>query len=211
MAELGGSYGFGFFYFVLAIVGIYSYYKKSYKIFFAYLLFIVILFSVFYFNSLLFFINLFLVFFAACGLLAFLDYEWRSETFRFLTILIICCGLLFSSLVFFSNLSDLYPTQYHMEAVEFLKTQDADAVMFSDYRNGDLISYSGKPNFMDKDFAYAPDVIDRWKDTQDLLRTRNVNFADSFMDENNIRYIFVDKQMKSEIFSNKDQDLLFLL
>lgn len=211
IAELGGSYGFGFFYFVLAIVGVYSYYKKAYKIFFAYSLVVIILLSIFYFNSLLFFANLFLFFFAACGLLAFLDYGWKSGNFRFLTILVICCGLLFSSLMFFSNLNELYPTQSHLEAVEFLKTQDANAVVFSDYRNGDLIAYSGKPNFMDKNFAYAPNVLDRLRDMQIFFKTRDINFAYDFMGKNNIRYIFVDRQMKLKIFSNKDQDLLYLL
>ncbi len=206
----GNQYGTTIFFLFLSLIGIFAFYKEKYKFLFIYILLIILFLSAFYANFLLFYISFALSFFTALGFMVFLKYEWRENSFKFLTILILCCGLLFSFIVFYDNAGDYYPSSSHHEAAEFLTLQDK-GVVFSSLKNGKIINYAGKPNFMDDDFAFAPNPAERWIDMKNLFETKDITAADELMKKYNIKYILIDKETRKEFNLNDEQGLLFLM
>ncbi len=207
----GSSFGLGFFFFILTLIGIYSMFEEKYYFVLVYIILGFLLFISFYANFLLPYLLFILAFYAGRGFMLLLDHEWRSNVFKFLTILIVCCGLLFSLVVFADRVNDFYPGQEYAGAVSFLRNSGGDYAVFSDYRNGELISYSGKKNFMDMKFAYAPGILERIEAYEGLLNSRDIERSLYLMDRYEIKYILIDERMRNEIFDHEEDGILFLL
>ncbi len=207
----GGKYGLGFFTLVLSLMGIYHYYKERYRFLFSY--FVIFLFFIisFFIPFLLSYASFLLAFFAAVGLIPFIYGGWKSKLFRFLTLLVIFCGLLFSLLVFYDRVDNFEPNPEFFGAISFLKEQPTDYVVLSDYRNGPYITYADKKSFVDTDYLYAFDVIEKNNDMQILFNATNIDDALSIMNKYDVKYVIVDNRMKKEIFNNRNERLLFLL
>ncbi len=206
----GGKFGLGFFFLILAILGIYYYYREKYKFIFAYFLFGLFLFFSYYATFLLLYINFLLAFFAAAGFVYLYQKEWKSDVFGFLTLLVICCGVLFSTFVFYDSIDDFYPIDSYGDAIGFLRQQEP-GVVFSDYTNGEIINYAGKQNFMDKKFAFAPNIWARLEDRDTLFKTRSINVTMEVINKYDIKYLFIDSSMKEKYFINEEDGLLFVL
>ena len=208
---LGGKYGFGFFMFFLAFIGIYIYYKEKYKFLFFYLILFLWVFASFYMKFLFSYLYFILVFFASIGLVYFLDLNWKSNLFRFLTLVIIFCGLIFSFLVFYSQVGNFEPSKSYFEGINFLKEQTQDNIIFTDYRNGDYITYAGESTVIDNNFLYAPEAGERWNDMNNLIGSKNLEPTMDLLSKYKINYILIDKRMKRDFFNNTENNLLFLL
>ncbi len=209
--EFGLASGVGLFLFFMALVGIYNLYSERYKYVFLYFLLLLFLFVSFYFPFLLFYLNFFLAFYAAGGIIALLRYEWRSEELKFLTILIILCGALFSTVSFYASVDTFEPNQAKGEAMLFLKEQEISKVVFSDYTDGAIIVYAGKRNFLDSNFLYAPGVVTRLNDFDLLVNSTDLSEAELILRKYSIEYVWVDKEMKEKYFNNRNEKFLFLL
>lgn len=208
---LGGKYGVGFFVLVLALIGIYNYYREKYKFLFFYALLFLLLFISFYLTFLFSYISFLLAFFAAIGLIPFLYGNWKSGLLKFLTLLVIFCGLLFSVLVFYDRVNSFEPSPEFFGAISFLKEQQTNSFVLSDYRNGEYITYAGKSSFLDNNYFYAPNFTARMNIANFLFNTTDIDTAVSTLNNNNISYILIDSKMREEIFDNRDERFLFLL
>lgn len=210
--ELGGKYGLGLFLLILSLVGIYVYYNEKYKFVFYYLILFIFLLISFYLPFLLFYLCFILAFFAAVGLIPFFYGNWRSDVLKFLTSVILVCGLLFSVLVFYSNVPNLEPTSEQFEVIQFLKNQEEIiSPVFASPKFGSYITYAGKSSFIDSNYLYAPDLGMREIDMGLILNSSNLDFAVDILNKHRIKYILVDKEMKRDVFNNEDEKFLFLL
>ena len=99
---------------------------------------------------------------------------------------------------------------YLYDSFEFLRSQE-EGVVFSYYTNGKIINYADKSNFMDTDFAYAPNLTERWNDMQIFIKTKDLNATEDFIHKYNIKYILIDKEMKEDLFADDEEGLLFVL
>lgn len=208
---LGSNFGLGFFTFVLALVGVFAYYRNRYGFILKYLFFAFAFYLSFYFKFLFFYLAFIVAFFAGAGFMTLLNREWRSKIFRFLTIFVICCGMLFTTLLFISMADNFYPNADYKEAIDFLASQQNDFTVLSDYRNGNIITYSGKKNFLDPGFFYAPNITKRQEDFNTLLSSKNLSTVELIMSEYNIGYVMIDSNIKSRYFTDELDGLLFLL
>lgn len=204
-------YGMAFFIFVLSLVGIYSYYNERFKFLLFYILLLFLLFVSFFLPFLLAYLSFFIAFFAAIGLLPFLRKDWKSKVLRFLSLLVIFCGILFSFLVFYNSVSEFEPTANYFEAVDFLKENGVYGTVFTDYRNGDYIVFAGKKTLVDMNILYAPDVGVRLDDIDTLFNASEGAVAYSILEKYDVQYILLDAKMKKDIFGNRNERLLFLL
>lgn len=209
-SDLGGKYGFGLFLFLLSLIGIYSIGKDRYRYIIWFALYFALLVLSVYFNFLILFVNFILVIFASYGVIYFIDMEWKSTVFRSVTILVIICGLLFSTLSFLNNVTEIEPSLNYINAVGFLNNTDK-YVVFSEYTRGVYINLAGNKNVADSNFLGAPNVVERLKDSDLLLHANKMPEARKILDKYNIKHVLVDKEMKSRLYASDESELLFLL
>src|SRR3989338_377390 len=207
----GGKYGFGFFMLFLAFIGIYKYYNIKLRFLFVYLFIFLLLFLSYYFNFLLSYLSFIIAFFAAFGLMPFIFGEWKERSFKFLTLLVIFCGLLFSLLVFYNQVSSFEPTPSFFEGIRFLEDKNSEGTVLADYRFGNYINYIGKKTLLDENFLYAPEPIVRKKDIDFLFNNIDINLTVSLLNKHDVGYIFIDNRLKKEVFNNEDKGFMFLL
>lgn len=211
LSDLGGNFGFSIFAIFLAVIGITKLWEEKYRHVAVYSsIIILLLFSFFEIRS-LFYLNFFIAFLAALGLVKLIELEWESKTIKSITILIVITGVIFS---FFSHsylLSKSPPNRDMINALNFLKDKE-DGVVFSYYSNGILVnSIANKKNLIDSGFLYAPNLEERYGNSNELLFTRDIENATRVINKYDIRYILIDRDMEEKLWSGEEEGLLFLL
>ncbi len=210
-SDLGGRYGFGLFLFLLSLIGIYSIGRDKYKYILWFIFYFILLVASVYFPFLILFVNFILVILASYGVIYFIDMEWKSTTFRSVTILVIICGLLFSNLSFLNNITEIEPSPNYIGAVNFLNDSAFKNVIFSEYNRGVYINLAGNKNVADSNFLGVLNVAERLSDSNLLLHTNKMSEARKIINKYNIKRIWMDKEMKSRLYINDESELLFLL
>jgi hypothetical protein len=210
-SDLGGHYGIGMFLFILALIGIYGIWSAKYRYLVVYLLLGVLLWIAMYFSCLLFLINFIIVILAGYGAIYILDSEWKNFSFRYLTLLVILCGILFSMFSFFNHAVDFEPSANYIDAVKHLQGLQGNGVTFSDTSRGLYILLGNKKDVTDLNLLDAPNLTERMQDTQTLLHTYNLEVAKKIIDKYKIDYIWIDKEMKNKLYVDEQSELLFLL
>lgn len=210
-ADFGSLIGISFFLFVLCLIGIYSFGKEKYKYLLNYFLLLIIIILIPYFNFLVYYLSIVLVIFAAYGFETLWNYEWKSEIFKYLGIITLCCGLLFTTLAYVNNISGFTPDKDFVDGLQFLKNQDINGTIFSHYTRGGYITYANKKTLMDDNFLYAPGVKTKMLDADRLLSTQNLNVALAIINKYNIEYIWLDKKLIEDLWAGDNIELLFVL
>ncbi len=223
LTELGGEFGFSFYYLILVGIGFYywkrmrlsSLYRSSSK-------FLIIL-LVFVFYSLTFEpeLNSYLLFvfspLAAQGLFSIYKRRWSTLNIRNITLFLLLLGILFSTLATIKGLANVLPDEEIKEALEFLgekKEIEGEGVgkVLSQEKRGLWIAYYGQtePFFMPRPGYYQQPQMKK-----ELMRAifyeRYLKPTKELLEENQISYIFIDTSMKEDVWIEENQDLLFLL
>lgn len=209
--DLGSEFGVGIFLCALAFIGMLKKWGDKYKskFFFLGLIFLVI-FSYLKSDALVL-LNLFLVVLGAEGLHHVRKVKkWSSTNIKNFVTIIIICGLIFSFIAQFDSLVSEGPDKETVDALEFLETKE-QGIVFSDYTRGVLINSAGHKNVMDSNYKFAPDVNERYLESNAFFNTRKAENATEFIEKYDVDYIWVDSEMKDQIWDYDTQGLLFLL
>ena len=164
------------------------------------------------FNSTLIYLSIFLVLLAAFGFARLLKQKWNSDFIRNLTIIALACGILFSGLSYINQNASELPNSETVYTLKFINTlSQNDDIVLSHYSNGNWISYfSNKKNFMDSNFEYAPNVNNRYHESNVIFQSRDAKVIKNLLDENNISFIYITPNMKeSLVWDSDNQGLLF--
>lgn len=210
ISDLGAEYGIGLFALILAVFGIISFWEFKYKNLFAFFSFTLLLVTGLFFSKAIFLLNIFIAVFAAYGFMGIYNAKWESAVFQRFVLLILACGLLFSSMSYCQRFIAEEPNAGIISGMDYLKTLPKE-VVFSDYSRGSWISFAGKKNMMDENVWLAPNANERWKDSQDLFYTRDIEKAKQIIDKYNIGYIWLDSAMMQKQWKGQEEGLLFLL
>ncbi|MFH1971852.1 MAG: hypothetical protein ABIJ18_00055 [archaeon] len=206
--DFGSSYGIGIFLLALSITGMLFLWKKKYtNLFVFFSLGSLIIFSLFRIEALIF-LNIFLCVLGAFGIRSFLEKKKNSVITYILIIMV--CGIVFSGISQLNYLTDAEPTRGEVEAMEYLQTRDEGAV-FSDYTNGVWIAYGGHKNFVDSNYLFVDDAPERFEIMEELYYNRNLDEVNAIFDEYDIKYVWIDEQMREDIWEYDSQGLLFIL
>jgi len=203
-------WGFGIFSVLLAVVGFISTWKQKYSYWQLYLgvsfAYVAALWLDQNPNAYLGFV---VAFFAGLGFMALVKMKWQLTRLRDLTLLLVVCGMLFSSISYAKRLVESQPDQGIVEALEFLKTQE-QGIVLSYYSYGYWIEYfSGKPAFVDD--TPTSNTKMSLNVSQEIFASRNLRYTKALLDSYNISYIFIDDRMKSGLVWVKEEEgLLFL-
>lgn len=214
-SDLGGLVGFGVFIVMLAIYGVFSHWKKKSKFFTLFAIAILLLVAQFFVGN---FVNMYLGFLvsiaAALGFLKLYSSRWKIKIIRNLTLLVLVCGLMFSTVAFLTRVVELEPDNTSAEGLAWMRDNVfKEGYVLSHHKNGYSVSYLARnPVFVDslelssnsQDFLYK--VADSIFDSRDLEQVKILLLRYG------IKYIYIDPVMKEGLVWDKDnQGLLFLL
>lgn len=210
ISDFGSYAGISLFSLILFVLGVISVWSKKYSQLPIFLLvFSLIILSFFRIEAVILF-SLVVAVFSALGIDYLIKSNWENSTLKYLVLMIISCGLLFSFVAYTKELINSEPNQGIIFGMEFLENR-ADGVVFSDYSRGNWIASAGKKNVLDQNFLFAPDVKERYNDSRTLLYTRDYNEASELFQKYGIKYIWMDSNLKDKLYSGRDEGLLFLV
>lgn len=198
----GMDAGISFFLLCLGVSGFLSLWnrKPSYKYWLFSLIFVFIL-SLFFASGKIFF-NFFLSSLTAVFAVFLLRREWSIVSIRNFTLLLVACGVLFSSTMIIDSIVTADPTVELVDSLKFLGDLP-EAKVLSHPKNGFFIEYFSSQKAFVSSTSELPD---------DIFYSRNLEQVSSFMRENNLRYVLVTPIMRSgQVWGKKDEGLLFLL
>ncbi|MBL7050834.1 hypothetical protein ISS04_01580 [Candidatus Woesearchaeota archaeon] len=211
ISDFGASMAFGIFTLFLSFIGFASI-KKNHQDIIFYLLAILMIIISYHIPYLRIYLNLITSFLTASAIFLLLKRKWELKLIKTLTILVMMCGLIFSTTSYINRISHSDPDNEITLSLEWLNNQPK-GVVFSHYSKGLWIeSIANKPTVMDELFDYAPNVEQRYNHSHIIFNSRNIKTTTELLDKYNVRYIWLDKKMKTgQVWEKENQGLLFLL
>ncbi len=212
VTDIGALFGFGAFSLLLGLIGIIASWKekKKYGIIYYSLAWLSI--CSLYDIRILVFAELIIVYFSGLAVMKIMERAWESTTLKNYVLLLVFCGVLFSSASFINRLSRNGPTENEAVSLGWLAEQREGRV-FSHYEYGYMIeAISNKVPYTDK--AYYLHSLDKQKIMQSdlVFQSRDLKNITSFFSENNISYIWINEKMKrGEVWKKDEEGLLFVL
>jgi hypothetical protein len=138
----------------------------------------------------------------------FAEVKWEAKQLKNIALLILFCGMLFSTISYAKRMSLMEPEPNLAEALTKL----------SAYPEGRVLSYSAYSDFIAyfaRMSAYAEpgarDAVQRLNISSEIFYSRRLDYTRNLLEEENIRYIVVDRNMRQGlVWDREDQGLLFL-
>ncbi len=151
------------------------------------------------------FLNFILCYFAAIALNELIKYDWNLEIVRDLTLIVLICGLLFTTISYTNRLSQSLPNQEIKSAIfEIEKRTSVDSIILSDVESGLWVQYFAERKTINDLYTLNPD-------TEILFLSRDFSKVSELLDKNDIDYIYISSRMKQKLWTSDEEGLLFLL
>ncbi|HLD89012.1 MAG TPA: hypothetical protein VI894_02285 [Candidatus Nanoarchaeia archaeon] len=210
ISDFGGETGIGIFTLILGLFGLIISWrnKEKHYVLFIFLIALIIASAInsFFITYLVFIFSIL----AAHAIFTIMRREWEIETIKNLTVLIIFCGIIFSTVSYYNNLLISAPNNDMIGAMRFVNEKANKAyTIFSSPENGFIIEYYGGTVVMDTTLMGRD--LQRINDTSTIYYSRNILVTKKLLDKYNVGYIILDKKMKDVTWTNDEQGLLFLL
>ena len=211
ISDLGAYLGFGPFSLVLAGIGLYESWKNKKQHLIRYLLTITLFTLVFWYGNTIFFYLLWpAVYYMGLGLTALRSLHWRFTLLKNLTLLVVICGLLFSTISFMNQTAQGGATQDMKEGLEMLQgLARTDDVVLTSHTNGFVVEYLAKRKvLLDGAFYTIPNLEEAFEASYRLFYPPNQQALTSLLEQHHIQFMVIDKKMKEDLWNNKKQGLL---
>ncbi|MFH1071941.1 MAG: hypothetical protein V1743_00765 [Nanoarchaeota archaeon] len=206
--NFGGILGLGIPLFILFLISFAANWKKAGLLITAC---IVLLVSLSFFESgFTVFLNLFVVAFGALALSLLINRRWELQNIKFLTILLIVCTLLFSSLSYINRLSSSQPSPHFSAALMQVKTANPGFVLTHESYAPYVYYFSQKGMAWNRSLSNAP--LDFRRDMHAIYLSRDLKETESLLQKHDIGLIFITKEMEEGlVWEKENQGLEFLL
>ncbi len=210
VSDVGGD-GFGIFTFILLSAGLVFSWRERYSYILPYCL-LLFLSTYAFFNSgfAIPYLGFVVAVFSGLGLYRIAAAGWNLPAIKRLTMLVILCGLAFSTVSYVGRLANSGPEEEVVSTLSWLSEQEPGLV-FSHYSNGFWIEYfAAKPVLLDG--FLVSDLRSRYRDMQEILYSRNIDRTSRLLGKYDVKYIYIDESMKKgKVWWNDDEGLLFVL
>jgi len=213
LSDFGALTGVGVFNILLAFAGFFLMWEKKKKYPFTILLFFIMLLSLFFVNYASLYLNFVLAILAGYSFVVIISMKWEVKSIKNLTILLIICGLIFSTISYLDRINNMQPNKEMIKSLDWLKHYSKqDEIIFSHYSKGFWINaVAERPVVTDKMFEYYPDAEEKFNDSLEIFYSRNLKNTKTLLNKYNISYIWIDNEMKQGLVWEKEQQgLLFL-
>ena len=211
ISDFGALVGFGIFGLLAGITGIlFSLNKKNYLFYFCLIsLFI----SSLYYKEIVLFIEIVIAFYAGILLKILIKRKWASPVFKNYVIILILCGLIFSSGSHLKKNSEIGPEYAEIRSLEWLKNIGSDKLVISHHEYGFMIkAISGLDAYTDNNYYLFSKEKTKINKTQEIYLSRDLQKIILFFNKNNIKYIWINQKMKQgQVWKKEDQGILLLL
>jgi hypothetical protein len=211
LSLLGSLSGYAVPFLLIAIIGfIYEYRKKLLWPF----LMVFIATALSFFSALSRMIIVFvLAFFVGSGIVYLRNRQWDIYKLKNITMLLIFCSFLFTSVSFAQFLARQQPDAVYSKTMYFVQEKTPEnAMILSSEQNGLLLqhlinrsTYLDEESYLHFDYDYKSSVTDTLYQLRDLDRAKRI------LNDAGITHVFVDPAMKSALWKNKDDGLYFLM
>jgi hypothetical protein len=213
-SDLGSIIGFGIFSIVLAVYGVTSYWKKKSDFIYFFILSLLLIASLFFVGNVSSMYLMFLVAIAAgIGFVKLYDLQWTVPVLKNLALLILICGLLFSTASYMKRMSSIPPDSNTIESLDWLGSNTfKDGFVLSHYDYGYLVSTVARnPVLADSLSISDYDQRFAYKVQDSMFYSRRLKDTKQLFENYNIQYVYVTPEMKSGLVWRKSNEgLLFL-
>ena len=213
ISDLGALIGIGVFNILLAIVGFFLIWKKRKEYSFIFLPFLIMFMFFFYTKNVIVYLTFIFSILAGHAFFKIKNMDWQVKMIKNLTVLLMICGLAFSTISYLNRVSNMQPDNEVIKSLDWLKHYSRqDEIVFSHYSKGFWInSIAERPVVTDKMFEYYPNAEERFNDSLEIFYSRNLKNTKSLLEKYNIHYIWIDNEMKNGlVWEEEQQGLLFL-
>jgi hypothetical protein len=213
-SDLGGIIGFGIFTIVLAVYGIFKGWKEKSGFIYFMILGLLAVASLLFIGNVA---NMYIMFLisipAAIGFLKLYDSDWTFGDVKKLALLILVCGIMFSTTSYLTRLSAMPPSKDVFESLNWMADNAfKDGFVLSHYDNGYLISTIARnPVFVDSLSAYDYDQRFLYKVQDTMFYSRDLEETKQLFSVYRISYIYVTPDMKSGLVWSRDNEGLRFL
>lgn len=209
-SDLGGLKGFSFFNLILVTIGLIVTWKKRKIYYFAYLLIVVLIFLFNFDPNLNIYLNFILAFFSGLGLMWLWQRKWKLNFLKKLSILLLLAALVLSTAGYLNQISQTPPNNLIEESLEWLKDNSGPGELVFSYPSKSfwIKTMAERPVFLD---IYDKNYQQKLKISQEIFYSRDIDLTIQLLEENKIKYIWIDLEMiKGQVWKDEDEGLLFL-
>lgn len=213
ISDIGALAGIGIFNILLAFIGFSLIWRKKKEYIFIFLPLLVMLISLFYLRTVVIYLSFVLAVFAGYAFTRIKNMDWEIKIIKRLTVLLIICGLAFSTISYLNRVSNMQPDKEVIKSLDWLKHySEPNEIVFSHYSKGFWINaVAERPVVINKMFEYFPNAKEKFNDSLEIFYSRNLKNTKSLLEKYNIKYIWIDNEMKQGLIWEKEQQgLLFL-
>jgi hypothetical protein len=217
ISDLGYVSGLSLFLVLLFIFGIVKKMedrKRKQDVYFdLFAAFCLVLIFLFFSEMSIYFLNFIFVYYAAWGFIYIFEFNYSMNLFKVFTLFLIISCAVFAPVSYITSMSSFYPDKDAIDALNYLNYfENNDYAVLSTQKHGIMINAVSKhPNIIDDNSHYKPDYEKRLKEMDNIFYTRNVTLVNSFFNEYNIKYVFLDDRSKKEFWLHENQGFLFIL
>ncbi len=151
--------------------------------------------------------------FAGYALAFFATMHWSFDDIRVLTMLVLVCGLLFSTLAHGMALAQGMPNQEMREAAQALQALPRDSRVVTHPEDGFWVAYwSGKRVVLDGWLRATPQVNERWALEQAIWHAQDITRLQPILHKHHIGALVITRTMREgSVWDMPEQDVLYLL
>jgi len=191
ISDVGSSFGLSTFAILLAIAGIpliRKYKKQHYHL---YLLVVLIFAGTFFFNPLLPYTNLIVSILAGITITSIIDLKWRLESIKYLTIFVILCGILFSSISHITLEVSEGPQKEFISGLKWIKdNSEPDDKVLIHYSQAYWVEFfAERPVLLDAYWEGSINAEEMNALSQEIFMGLDLTKTSILLNEQNIRYI----------------------
>lgn len=207
--DVGADIGYSFSALIMSLIGLILLWDKGWKNLVLYLTIILGLLIAVFNSTIRIYLNFILVVYGGFAFIYLIRRKWSIQIIKKVTLLLIVCSILFSSILYITQMIKSAPDADYVDAMNFIKGQALPGEkVLSSRSNGFMIEYySGVPAFLDGHTMQNAKHIININDNISL--SRNLENTESMLADNNIRYIFIDEEYMQ--YLTEKEGLLFLI
>ncbi len=206
ISDIGGTYGLSIFALLLAIVGavlVWEHKKTYYGI---YAISICFLIASFYFPDLLVFANILVSALAGVALSNLAQRKWELGFLRHAALLVLFCGLLFSSISQAVTLADAPPTTTFFKTLEF-----APGTVLTHENYGFWVEMAGHKAVIDPLWKELPEPSEQAWDVAAMFSSTDLEKTRLLLKKYNVTHILITPEMqRGLLWEREEHGLAFL-
>ncbi len=212
VSDLGALFGLGIFELFVSILGIILSWSEKEKFSTIYFALLALLICSLFDKSLLVFLQLVLAYFGGVAISYIWKTKWKSSTLKNYVLILIFCGLIFSAGSFINRFSQGGPVHSEAISLNWLRFNAGDGKVISHHKYGFLIqSMSGLETYTDERYYSLSKDKTKIKQSQNIFMSRNLEEITSFMKKNDLKYIWINEEMKQGLVWKRENEGMLLI